>query len=151
MNAFKILSGCSVCLTATAKCPLDCSHCQLPFCHDCLLKHQRSDLRARLLKQIQQIDTIIARFVGHAHNQTEWVDHLAQDRNDLQTFVHCIERTPSDLAVLYLPTDQWLSHVDDLIDKYRFAVDEKCTWLLRPPKTGITNSKKLTLTKKLSV
>ena len=133
---------CFGCLTTTSKYLLECCHCQFNFCYECLLEHQHVDIYNRLLKQIQDIDTIVARFVDHAHSQTEWVGHLTQDRADLQIFVRYIQETLSYMTVIHLPTELWLKHVDDLIKNDWFAIDENCYWLFNDPKIQTPDRKK---------
>ncbi|CAF1266690.1 unnamed protein product [Rotaria sordida] len=143
MDTFEEYNLCSLCLSTTSNYLLDCDHCQLQFCYECLVEHHHIKIYNRLRKQIQDIDAIIARFIGYAHNQTEWVDHLTRDRLDLQIFLRYIQETPSHITVNYLPTEFWLEHVDDLIEKDRFAIDDNCFWLLNESKSLTSIAKKL--------
>ncbi|CAF0951348.1 unnamed protein product [Adineta steineri] len=143
MDTFKKYNICCTCFTTTSKYLLDCDHCQSSFCYECLLEHHHIDIYDRLLKQIQDINTIVARFIDHAHNQTEWVEHLTQDRLDLQIFVRDINQTPSNFKVIDLPTEFWLAHIDDLIKKDGFAIDYDCFWDLRQSKTQTSKPKRI--------
>ncbi|CAF4923837.1 unnamed protein product, partial [Rotaria sp. Silwood1] len=142
MDTFKEYSICSLCLSTTSNYLLDCDHCQLSFCYECLLEHHHTNLYNRMCTQIQDINAIVARFIGYAHSQTEWVDHLTHDRLDLQIFLRYIQETSSYATVNYLPTEVWLEHVDNLIEKDRFAIDEDCSWLLEEPKRLTSTPKK---------
>jgi hypothetical protein len=138
MGAAKEKNICIGCLTISSTYRLfECRHCQFNFCKECLLEHQHIDIYHRLNKYIQDIDTIVAGFVGYAHSQTEWVAHLTKDRLELQYFARLIQQTPLHYIITYLPNEVWLNHIDDLIEKNRFAIDEDCYWLPRGSKTQI--------------
>ncbi|CAF4394825.1 unnamed protein product [Adineta steineri] len=83
-----------------------------------------------LVHVANEIDKILARFLNHAHSQTEWTGHLTGDRNQLEIIIRYIENAHKDYPIIGLPSLQWMNHVDSLIFKMSFAIHEKCSTLL---------------------
>ncbi len=84
------------------------------------------------MEMIKQIDEILVRFLYHAHNQTEWTNHLTDDRKRLDIYIQLIENSYTQLPILILPNFQWVNHVRNLISKNSFAIDENCCQLMYP-------------------
>jgi hypothetical protein len=121
-----LLNECGACSKSTSVHPYQCSHCCLLFCYQCLIKHHHTGVKDQLVDMVDQIDKILARFLHHAHNQTEWTDHLTDDRRRLKCDINYIERCPKYQPILSLPNFFWLNHVNSLIRNDSFAIREKC-------------------------
>ncbi len=120
---------CSQTITTNAG---QCSHCLIQFCYQCLVKHHHNDVKNEFMNMIKQIDEILARFLYHAHNQTEWTDHLTADRKRLEIYIEIIDAYHKNLPIIILPNFQWVNHVNNLISKYYFSINENCCKLMYP-------------------
>jgi hypothetical protein len=109
-----------------------CCHCLKSFCLQCLIKHHHHDVKYEFIYMKNRIDEILSKFLHHAHGQTEWTNHLTEDRNRLNTFIQHIETYYIHLPIITLPSYQWVDHVNSLISKSSFAIDEKCCTLMFP-------------------
>lgn len=110
-----------------------CVHCSTPFCYSCLLIHHHNEIKYEFMNMIEQIDKILAKFLHHAHNQTEWTDHLEKDRQELQEFIQFIDYSHKNLSIRGLPDEKWVTHVQLLIYNNRSAIFENCHKLMYPP------------------
>lgn len=111
----------------------ECSHCLMPFCYQCLIKHHHVDVRNEFIEMTHRIDKILAQFLHHAHNQTEWTCHLADDRNRLENYIRYMDNSYKQYPILTLPNYLWISHVHCLICKSVYSISEDCCKLMYPP------------------
>ena len=131
MPSFNEINECMVCKSQlTTSNSYRCSHCLVLHCRQCLIRHQHNDIKFKCLDMINEIDKILTRFLYHAHNQTEWTDHLTEDRNRLEIIIRYIENSPTDRSIYGLPSLRWMKHVDNLIYKMSFAIHDRCDTLL---------------------
>ncbi len=123
---------CEPCSRLTASDSYQCPHCLVSFCRQCLIQHQHNAVKWEFIDLTKQIDEILQRFLYHAHNQTEWTDHLTKDRNRLQEYIQFIENYYKGLPILALPNLQWVNHVKNLISKHFFDIHQDCCKLMYP-------------------
>ena len=123
---------CMVCTQLITKQSYECSHCLMPFCYQCLAQHHHTNVKHEFMEMLHRIDEIQGKFLHHAHSQTEWMDHLAMDRNRLEFYIQHIENSYRQHPILHLPDYRWISHVHSLICKSSFAIYEDCVKLMYP-------------------
>ena len=117
-----------------------CTHCLSRYCYQCLIKHHHNDIKQEFTDLIKRIDQILDRFLHHAHNQTEWTDHLTNDRRHLEIFIRYIDTSFKQYPISSLPTFQWIYHVQRLISKTFYAIDESCCKFMYPFRDSFTAS-----------
>ncbi len=132
MPSINEIIECMCCSQSITTDAYQCSHCLLTFCYQCLIKHHHNDVKNEFMDMIKQIDEILAQFLYHAHNQTEWTNHLTDDRRRLEIYIGIIETYQKNLPITILPNFQWVNHVKNLICKYSFAINENCFKLMYP-------------------
>jgi hypothetical protein len=123
---------CAYCSQSITTNVYQCSHCLMTSCYQCLIKHHHHDVKNEFMDMIKQIDEILARFLHHAHNQTEWTDHLTEDRKRLEIFIEIIADYYPYLPIPTLPDFQWVNHVKFLIRKNSYEINENCCKLMYP-------------------
>lgn len=123
---------CVVCTQLITNQSYECSHCLMPFCYQCLAQHHQTNVKHEFITMLHRIDEIQAKFLHHAHNQTEWTNHLAIDRDRLECYIQHIENSHRQHPILHLPDYRWISHVHSLIYKTSFAIYEDCLKLMYP-------------------
>lgn len=84
------------------------------------------EVKQEFEEMIGKIDEILKRFLHHAHNQTEWTEHLTKDRRKLEFYVKYIENSLKSYPIYSLPKFQWVYHVQRLICKTTYAIEEDC-------------------------
>ena len=132
MSESKEVTECWRCSqSSTSQCH-QCYHCLLPFCYSCIIKHHHYDVKNEFTEFIHQIDGILEKFLHHAHSETEWTNHLTEDRNRLELYIQHIENSYSQYPIVTLPNYQWINHVRSLIFKYHFSIYEDCLKLIYP-------------------
>ncbi|CAF3044114.1 unnamed protein product [Rotaria socialis] len=139
MSSSILPNGCRCSTPLTPSKAYQCCHCLTFYCYHCLTKHHHIDVKLEFMDLIKRIDEILAKFLHHAHNQTEWTDHLSEDRKLLQTYIEFIDTYYTHFAVPVLPDSQWVYHVKDLIDNRKYAIYEVCGKLLYPTVKNICN------------
>jgi len=107
-----------------------CPHCLVSFCDQCWIQHQHNVVKFEFIDLTKQIDKILERFLYHAHNQTEWTNHLTKDRDRLQNYIQLIENFYKDRPMFSLPSSQWINHVKNLISKHFFDIHQDCCTLM---------------------
>ncbi|CAF0932440.1 unnamed protein product [Rotaria sordida] len=132
MPSTNLLIKCKCSSELTLTNTYQCSHCLISFCYRCLIEHHHTDIKFEFIDMINRIDNILAQFLYHAHSQTEWTNHLTEDRDRLKTYVKYIEAYYKDLPIVALPDFQWITHVQNLINKNSKAIYENCSTLLYP-------------------
>lgn len=130
MSSSNEIRKCELCTLLTSTNSYQCPHCLALFCSECLIKHHHYTVKYEFIDMVNQIDEILKRFLHHAHNQTEWTDHLTKDREQLQNYIRYIEKYYKHLPIIALPSSQWVAHVKSLISKSSFAIYEDCFKLL---------------------
>ena len=68
--------------------PDQCYHGLKLFCRQCLIRHHHNDVKGEFMNMIKRIDEILAQFLHHAHNQTEWTEHLIEDHSSLTPYIY---------------------------------------------------------------
>ena len=131
MPAINEAIECGYCSESIPTNSYQCSHCSIQFCHQCVVQHY-THIKNEFMEMINRINGILARFLHHAHSQTEWTNHLTEDRKRLEIFVRLIETFDTRTVAVILPKSQWVNHVNNLIDKYSFAINENCCPLMYP-------------------
>ncbi len=132
MSLSKEIIECARCSQYLTSQSYECSHCLIPFCYQCLIKHHHHDVKNEFREFIDQIDEILAKFLNYAHSQTEWTNHLTEDRNRLEIYIRHIEASYTQYPILTLPNFQWVNHLRNLICKYHFSIFEDCCMLMYP-------------------
>jgi hypothetical protein len=133
MSLSKQVIECGRCSHFLTSQSYQCSHCLIPFCYSCLIKHHHNDVKNEFIEFIYQIDEILKKFLNHAHSQTEWTSHLTEDRNRLEIYIRHIETSYTQYPILTLPNYQWMNHIRSLICKSYFSIYEDCCMLMYPP------------------
>ena len=132
MSLSKEIVDCGRCSQLSTRQTYQCSHCLIPFCYSCLTKHHHEDVKHEFAELIQRIDAILAKFLHHAHSQSEWTSHLEEDRNRLEIYIRHIETSYVQYPILTLPNYRWVDHIRSLICQSYFAIYEDCCMLMYP-------------------
>jgi hypothetical protein len=133
MSSPNVLTTCERCSEIPSTNPYECAHCLKSFCMQCLVKHHHHDVKYEFIDMINRIDAILLKFLNHAHGQTEWTQHLTEDRQRLNTFIQHIESYYKQLPIITLPSYKWVNHVNNLIWKNSSAIfDQNCCTLMYP-------------------
>lgn len=132
MSPTSVIIQCVACSQTIPCNAAQCPHCLVKYCSECLIRHQNYDVKNEFIDMIKRIDEILTRFLHHAHNQTDWTDHLTSDRKRLEIYIELIENHRKNSPMAFLPNHQWVDHVNCLIRKTRFSITENCCPLMYP-------------------
>ena len=127
MSTINELNQCTFCSQLKATASQQCVHCLSFYCTQCLIKHHHYAVKEEFLDLIKQMDAILGQYLFHAHSDTQWTNHLTQDRQRLKDYVKFVEGYLPNQPIVALPSSEWMNHVKSLLCKQTYVVYEDCS------------------------